>query len=172
MSGNYFSSGIIYNKGEIGLNKEDFYNLKIESTILYKMNLIKNDYVTVLGCGVGIFNALLLPFVNIPKVSHFALQLNTDDNRVIIIEYGQYLNKNSEKKSTGICGSFSNGDCRECENKNNYYYLLNDGARFYEIKKNEIKDSDSIYEIIEANYYGITLEELKEKKKKKTLFKK
>ena len=161
MSGNYFSSGIIYNKGEIGLNKEDFYNLKIESTILYKMNLIKNDYVTVLGCGVGIFNALLLPFVNIPKVSHFALQLNTDDNRVIIIEYGQYLNKNSEKKSTGICGSFSNGDCRECENKNNYYYLLNDGARFYEIKKNEIEDKYSIFEIIEANFYNVSVEKIK-----------
>ena len=172
MSGSYFSSGIKFNKGEIGLKKEDFYNLKIESTILYKMSLIQNQAVNVLGRGINFLNAAFLPFVNVPKTSHYALALNTDDNRIIIIEYGQYLNVNSEKKSTGILGSFSNGDCRESENKNIYYYLLNDGARFYEIKKNEIEDEYSIYSIIEANYYGISIEELKKKYYNKKLLEK
>ena len=166
MSGSYFSSGIQFNKGKLGLNKEDFYKLKIESANLFKMNLIQNTAVNFLNFNFNMINAVFFPFVNIPKPSHYALQLNTDDNRVIIIEYGQYLNVNSEKKSTGILGSFSNGNCREGENNNIYYYLLNDGARFYEIKKNEIEDDNSIFQIIEANYYGISLEELKIKLEK------
>ena len=164
MSGSYFSSGIQFNKGKIGLKKEDFYNLKIVGANLFKMNLIQNMAVNGLGVVFNMINAMYCPFVNIPKTSHYALQLNTDDNRVIIIEYGQYFNVNSEKKSTGILGSFSNGNCRVGENNNIYYYLLNDGARFYEIKKNEIEDDNSIFQIIEANYYGISLEELKKKK--------
>ena len=161
MSGSCYSSGIQFNKGEIGLKKEDFYNLKIESAILYKMNLIQNKAVNLLRGEITGINALYLPFVNIPNASHYALQLNTDGKRVIIIEFGQYLNKNSEKKCTGILGSFPNEKCRKSENNNIYYYLLNDGARFYEIKKNEIEDKYSIYSIIEANYYGISIEELK-----------
>ena len=164
MSGCYFSSGIQFNKGKIGLNKEDFYNLKIESANLFKMNLIQNTSVNYVKSSINALNARIFPVFNIPKPSHFALLLNTDDKRVIIIEYGQYLNVNSEKKSTGILGSFSNGKCRESENNHIYYYLLNDGARFYEIKKNEIKNKYSVFQIIEANYYGISLEELKKKK--------
>ena len=172
MSGSCYSSGIQFNKGEIGLKKEDFYNLKIESAILYKMNLIQNKAVNLLRGEITGVNALYFPFVNIPNASHYALQLNTDGKRVIIIEFGQYLNKNSEKKSTGILGSFSNGDCRESENKNIYYYLLNDGARFYEIKQNEIENKNSIFDIIEANYYGISIEELKKKYYNKKLLEK
>ena len=163
MSGSYFSSGIQFNKGKIGLKKENFYNLKIESANLVKMSLIQNKAVNFLRTNITGVNALYLPFVNVPNTSHYALQLNTDDNRIIIIEFGQYLNVNSEKESTGILGSFSNGKCRESENNNIYYYLLNDGARFYEIKKNETEDKNSIFDIIEANYYGISLEELKKK---------
>ena len=67
MSGKYISSGIEFNKGKIGLNKEDFYNLKIESANFYIMNLIK--YIGGLGGIFQLFNAMFLPFVNRPKVS-------------------------------------------------------------------------------------------------------
>jgi hypothetical protein len=161
MSGSCYSSGIQFNKGEIGLKKESFYNLKIVSAVLYKISLIENKTVNLLRGEITGFNTLCFPFVNIPNASHYALQLNTDDKRVIIIEFGQYLNANSEKKSTGIFGSFSKEKCRESENKNIYYYLLNDGARFYEIKKNEIEDKYSIFQIIEANFYNVSVEKIK-----------
>ena len=84
----------------------------------------------------------------------------TSNNRIIIIEYGQYLNINSEKQSTGIFGSSSNNKCKERKDNNLYYYLLKDGARFYEIKNDEIKDEKSIYNIIKANYFGVSLKDI------------
>ena len=107
-----------------------------------------------------VLSVSFLPFINTPKIRHNALGLKTIDDRIIIIEYGQYLNKNSERKNSGIFSSSSNKNCRESENNYIYYYLLNDGARFYEI---HAKENDDIFFIIGANYFGISLEEIKEK---------
>ena len=160
MLGKYFSFGNLYNKGEINLNKEYFFKLKIEDAVLIKMDLINNKvFGKLIDMAKEYFINLYLPFLNTPKIAHYALLLNTNSDNVIIIEYGQYLNINSEKKSTGIFGSCSNSKCRETEDNNIYYYLLNDGARFYEIKKNKCEDWDKTIGIIACNYYGITLDQ-------------
>ena len=65
MSGSYFSSGIQFNKGKIGLKKENFYNLKIESANLVKMSLIQNKAVNFLRTNITGVNALYLPFVSL-----------------------------------------------------------------------------------------------------------
>lgn len=159
MSGSYFSSGNMFNKGETGLNKEDYYNLTIIGATLYKFCLTKNRLLNQLGTFPNAIS-FYLPFINFPKYSHFALQLTTFDNRIIIIEYGNYLNINSEKESTGMSGSSSNNKCKGSEDNNLYYYLLKDGARFQEIKNDEIKDEKSIYNIIKANYFGVPLKDI------------
>ena len=155
MSGSIFSSGNMFNKGDMGSQKEQYFDLKIKSATLYTMNLknVAGTFFTTILKGIS---AQFLPFINTPKIRHYALALKTVDNRIIIIEYGQYLNKNSERKNLGIFGSSSNKNCRESENNNIYYYLLNDGARFYEIHANE---NVRISLIIASNYFGISLEE-------------
>lgn len=170
MSGSCFSSGNMFNEGNMGSMKERYFNLKIKSANLYTMNLINDD---VVDCSITkITNPIyiLLPFINFPKKRHYALELKSFDNRIIIIEYGQYLNKKSERQSSGKFDSSSNKKCRESENFNLYYYLLNDGARFYEIDANEVIDDESITFIIGANYYGISLEDVGEKMKTHKVF--
>ena len=166
MSGSVFSSGNMFNKGDIGSpkEKEKYFDLKISSATLYTMHLIENNRVGWLFTETPtIVVETYLPFINTPKARHYALGLKTIDDRIIIIEYGQYLNKNSERQSSGIFGSSSNKKCRESKNNNLYYYLLNDGARFYEIDAKEIIDNKRIALIIGANYYGISFEEVKKK---------
>ena len=155
MSGSVYSSGNMFNKGDIGSQKEQYFDLKIESATLYTINL-KNEAGTLFTTILKGLSAAFLPFINTPKIRHYALALKTIDNRIIIIEYGQYLNKNSERKNLGIIGSSSNKNFKENENNNIYYYLLNDGARFYEIDANQ---NDRITFIIASNYFGIPLEE-------------
>ena len=151
----------MFNKGDMGSMKEIFFNLKIKSADLYIMSLL-NRHVKKLLNYVTSASAITFPFINTPKIAHYALLLKTFDKRNVVIEYGNYLNKNSERKSTGIIGSCSSNKYRESENNYNYYYLLKDGARFYEIKSNEINGNDeSIFNIIGANYYGESLEEFK-----------
>ena len=160
MSGSCFSSGNMFNKGDMGSMKENFFNLKIKSADLYIMRLINRGVKLLLNC-VTAFQLTFFPFINTPKIAHYALLLKTFDKRIVVIEYGNYLNKNSERESTGIIGSCSSNKYRESENNYLYYYLLNDGARFYEIKSNEINGNESIFNIIGANYYGESLEEFK-----------
>ena len=66
------------------------------------------------------------------------------------------------KKNTGTFGSCSNSKCRKTEDNNIYYYLLNNGSRFKEIKKNKDEDWDNTIRIIASNYYGISLYEFKQ----------
>ena len=161
MSGSVFSSGNMFNKGDIGSpkEKEQYFDLKIKSATLYTMHLIENFagwFITETPVSMV---ETFLPFINTPKVRHYALCLKTINDRIIIIEYGQYLNKNSKRQSSGIFGSSSNKKFRESKDNNIYYYLLNDGARFYEIDAEEIIDDEGISLIIKANYYGISLVE-------------
>lgn len=102
MSGKYFYSGNLYNKGEIWLIKEYFLKLKIEDAVLIKMDLIINKVIGKLIYNANIFVASFLPFLNCPKISHYALLFNTSGDNVIIIEYGPYLNINTEKKQRNI----------------------------------------------------------------------
>lgn len=157
MSGSSFSSGNIFNNGDMGSMKETYFNLKIKSANLYTMNLINDKLVDYIIERFTDVSQILLPFINVPKKRHYALELESFDNRIIIIEYGQYLNKNSERQSSG---TFSSSSSRESKDNNLYYYLLNDGARFYEIDTKEITDNNSISLIIGANYYGISSDEV------------
>ena len=118
MSGKYFSSGNLYNKGEICLIKEYFLKLKIQDAVIFKMDLMNNKVIGKLIDNAKFYIMVWLPFLNFPKIAHYALLLNTNSDNCIIIEYGQYLNINSEKKSTGIFGSCSNRKCRNTSGDN------------------------------------------------------
>ena len=104
MSGCVFSSGNMFNKGDIGSpkEKEQYFDLKMKSATLYTMHLIENRAGLLITEIPTIGVETFLPFINTPKTRHYALGLKTIDDRIIIIEYGQYLNKNSERQSSGI----------------------------------------------------------------------
>ena len=88
---------------------------------------------------------------------------------LLLIEYGQYLTKESEKQNIGIFSSSNNinssQNCREKTNEFSYYYINKDGVR---ISKFNVKLSDNIEEVskqlmyeVATRYYGISVDELK-----------
>ena len=90
-----------------------------------------------------------------------------ENKDLFLIEYGQYLTKDSEKKSTSIF-SFTNyikssNDPREETNGASYYYINKDGVR---ISKFDLKWEGNREEVnkkliteISVKYYGITVQE-------------
>lgn len=148
-------------------NKEQFYNLKINRAVLYKINLVNNVPFEIASSLLKAKALVLLPFVNTTKLAHYALLLELENDHKIIIEYGQYLNEFSDEINpsffSSIINSSSNSDSSNSNpgagyNNNTYYYLLKDGARFYEMDKEQLRNYSAL-EIIRANYFGITLQE-------------
>lgn len=100
MSGSFISTGNLTNDGNIGLEKEEIerlYKLKIQSLDIHSIPLSTKKSVTRLRT-VGRYLSIFIHPKLSPTLCHIAIQLNMEKDEIIIIEYGQYLTKKSEKK--------------------------------------------------------------------------
>jgi hypothetical protein len=104
-----------------------------------------------------------------------------ENDDILIIEYGQYITKDSNIKP-GIfssSGSKSSDNPREDKNNNSYYYINKDGARITKIdrekyfKKNKDFDKkcEIVSKIIASQHYNIKYEEFNFSTKKVLLTK-
>ena len=136
MSGCFRSTGKQTNKGEGQLNISDILNLRIESLDIYSIPLSTGFF----GNLIRGFGKILQPFFHpaiSPTFCHIAIKLNLENMKdIIIIEYGQYLTKESEKDFGEINKLFSS-NFREEENNVEYYYINDDGVRITRIEKKE-----------------------------------
>ena len=88
-------------------------------------------------------------------------------NETIIIEYGQYLTKDSDLKKPNCYSSNSSREPKKKKNENIYYYINNDGVR---ITKFEVSPSHKnsfpsvISDLIALQYYNMSKEEYYNKK--------
>ena len=107
-----------------------------------------------------------------PSLTHIAIQLNLEDCKdILIIEYGQYLTKDSKNIETpnNFSSSLSKGP-RTFKNENSYYYINKDGARItrfsddYLKKFNEPNNHKLITNLIACQHYQIEYDRLKFKK--------
>jgi hypothetical protein len=156
MSGKFISTGNLTNDGNIGLKKEEIerlYKLKIKSLVIHSIPLSTKKSVNRLrtvGTVLSIFTHPML----YPTLCHIAIQLNMENDEIIIIEYGQYLTKKSEKETKSIFASSSSSgssyDPRRITNNGNYWYINKDGVRLAKLGKN-ISDIKSF---IAYNFYG------------------
>ena len=85
-------------------------------------------------------------------MNHIAIQLNLK-NDDILIEYGQYLTKDSKKNSL-FSKSGSSKNTRKETNENIYYYINKDGVRLTKINK---RYYNIIPHIIASDIYNINL---------------
>ena len=140
MSGGYIVTGLLTNKGNKGCEEEfnKILNLKIKDLIIHCIPLSTNKIVQNFrdfGEGLSIFIHPILT----PTFCHTAIQLNMENGEIIIIEYGQYLTKDSKLENTGIFSSSNSSDSskspRENKNENIYYYINKDGVRLTRINK-------------------------------------
>ena len=161
MSGSSFYSGHLTNEGKKELDIRPFLNLKIDSISLYIMPIALDIFNDVIKS----FGVILTPFLPIsPTMSHVAVQLNMENSDLLLIEYGQYLTKDSEKKSYGIFSpsnniQSSNEPRKKDFNDVKYYYINKDGLR---ISKLDTKFGGNIKDLtveIATKYYGISLNE-------------
>ena len=167
MSGKCFSSGKLTNKGAKDLYIRPYLNLKIDSISLFIIPISLDSFRVDLAKRTENLLKVFLHPALLPTVSHVAVQLNMENKDLFLIEYGQYLTKDSEKKSTGIF-SFTNyiessNDPREETNDVSYYYINKDGVRIskFDFKwegNTEDLDKKLITEI-STKYYGISAQE-------------
>ena len=102
MSGKCFSSGKLTNKGAKDLYIRPYLNLKIDSISLFIIPISLDSFRVDLAKRTENLLKVFLHPALLPTVSHVAVQLNMENKDLFLIEYGQYLTKDSEKKSTGI----------------------------------------------------------------------
>ena len=102
------------------------------------------------------FGKILQPFFHpaiSPTFCHIAIKLNLENIKdIIIIEYGQYLTKESEKNFGEINKIFSSNFRKE-ENKVKYYYINDDGVRITRI---ENKGNINMNEKYIANFISVS----------------
>ena len=166
MSGTFYSSGKLTNEGAKKLDIRPYLNSKIDSISLYIIPIQLNKGMDILK-GIEMRLKLFLHPALIPNVSHVAVQLNMENKDIFLMEYGQYLTKDSEKENVGMFSLLnkvgSSSDPREENNDVEYYYINKDGVRiskfgfkmegdFKELNKKLITE-------ISTKYYGITEEE-------------
>ena len=166
MSGTFYSSGKLTNEGAKKLDIRPYLNSKIDSISLYIIPIQLNKGMDILK-GIEMRLKLFLHPALIPNASHVAVQLNMENKDIFLMEYGQYLTKDSEKENVGMFSLLnkvgSSSDPREENNDVEYYYINKDGVRiskfgfkmegdFKELNKKLITE-------ISTKYYGITEEE-------------
>ena len=97
MSGSFKSTGKETNGGENILDISNLLNLKIMSLDIYSVPL-STGFLTTVMRGIGkVLQPLFHPAIS-PTFCHIAIKLNLENLRdIIIIEYGQYLTKDSVK---------------------------------------------------------------------------
>ena len=153
MSGSLYSTGKLTNNGEKLLELSDIFDAKIKSCDIYNIPL-SQDGLMILSRTIG---KVLQPFIHpalSPSLCHIAIKLNIENiNDVIIIEYGQYLTEDSDKKSKGILSSYSSSsnssnEPRKEYNNYKYYYINKDGVRITRIKKGFENITDKVIEIL------------------------
>ena len=169
MSGECFSSGKLTNKGEKKLDIIPYLNSKIDSINLYIMLIQLNTAIDI-AKEIEVHAKLFLHPAICPNISHVAVQLNMENKDLFLIEYGQYLTKDSEKENLGIFSLSDNIESSNNPRKENndvdYYYINKDGVR---ISKLSFKLEGDLEELnkksiteISTKFYGINKIKLKE----------
>jgi hypothetical protein len=172
MSGKYYSSGLLTNKGSKDLNIKDYLNQKIMDINLHIFPLSTNIKFTTFQI-IGTLLKTLTPMIVNPSLTHVAVQLNLERTKdVLLIEYGNYLTKDSDHKN-GIFSSGSSSSSEESRkntNDNIYYYINKDGVRitlftYEKLKKCEDFGNTSITELISgltaSQYFNLSLTDYK-----------
>ena len=172
MSGKYYSSGLLTNKGSNDLNIKDYLNQKIMDINLHIFPLSTNKKFTTFQI-IGSVLKVFTPMIVNPSLTHVAVQLNLERTKdVLLIEYGNYLTKDSNNKN-GILSSGSSSSSkepRENANDNIYYYINKDGVRitiftYEKLKKCEDFNNSSITRLISdltaSQYFNLSLADYK-----------
>ncbi len=140
MSGKYLSSGMLSNKGERIFEKElsTIMDLKIKSISILRIPLFNSFFNHTLQDMLDCFKLLIHPAIFSLTLSHYAIQLNMENDKdIIIAEYGQYLAKDSNNIDVKYNYNFNNSSStnikREQENDNHYYYINKDGVRLTKV---------------------------------------
>jgi hypothetical protein len=168
MSGCFTSTGKKTNQGEKILELGDLVYTKINDLVIHAIPLSDSYFTTSLRAQGKYYQAFLHPALTF-TLSHIAIQLNMENDDILIIEYGQYITKDSNIKP-GIfssSGSKSSDNPREDKNNNSYYYINKDGARITKIDKEKYfknnedfdKKCEIITKIIASQHYNIKYEE-------------
>ena len=166
MSGTFYSSGKLTNEGAKKLDIRPYLNSKIDSISLYIIPIQLNKGMDILK-GIEMRLKLFLHPALIPNASHVAVQLNMENKDIFLMEYGQYLTKDSEKENVGMFSLLnkvgSSSDPREENNDVEYYYINKDGVRISKFgfkMKGDFKElNKKLITEISTKYYGITEEE-------------
>ena len=154
MSGSFLSSGIKTTCEDLEI--KDLYKLKIESLFIHGIPLFTTniylDSFRLIGC---IAQHLLPPMISL---DHYAIQLNLENGKVIIAEYGQYFTDetdiekiNSEHKIASCCNSC---DSRKDKIKQKKWYINRDGIRLIRIEGFSPNDIEKIRKFIAENFNG------------------
>lgn len=169
MSGFIRRTGKVSNNGEKKLEIKNIIGLKIQDIVIHCIPLFNHTGVSVLRLIGKRLQNFVHPALSF-TLSHVAIQLNMENDDIIIIEYGQYLTEDSNKKSKilrdKIFEKFESNcidEARTDENDNLYYYINKDGARITKInkekyftnKENNKRSYDIISKIIASQYYHI-----------------
>jgi hypothetical protein len=171
MSGSFNSTGNLTNDGEKNLKIDEYHNFVIKDIIIHIIPLSTSGTVSNLRIA-GAFFKTFVPSLFHPSLAHIAIQLNLEDCKdILIIEYGQYLTKDSKNIETpnNFSSSLSKGP-RTFKNENSYYYINKEGARItrfsddYLKKFNEPNTHKLITNLITCQHYQIEYDKLKFKK--------
>ena len=166
MSGCFIFTGKETNNGEKNLILDDLLSQKINDLIIHSIplsNSVLSSYFRTLG---KVYQLYIHPSLT-PTLCHIAIQLNLKNKDIVIIEYGQYLTKDTDIKNGFFSsGSKSSNTPRKDSNENLYYYINKDGARITKISKEKYYNQNNyksinniIQKIIAAEQYHIPYEE-------------
>ena len=129
MSGIFISTGLITNIGDKKLVIEEYLNKTIKDLSIHVIPLSPSETFRKFQI-IGTIAKMMTPMIFNPSLTHVAIQLNLEGTKdIIIIEYGQYLTKDSDLKIFSGSSSNSSNEARENKNENIYYYINKDGAR-------------------------------------------
>lgn len=183
MSGGFLLTGLMSNEGH-KLSEDDvkkYMDLKIENLSIQIIPLQQNNNISRIRTFGKLLQNFVHPAIFSPTLSHIAIQLTLEKNIIIIIEYGQYLTKESSKENSGLFASANSFNSSKSSRKEfnhfNYYYINKDGARltivpsttltgilsknFPNLMKDKNCNEISKYSLIimACNHYGISLTE-------------
>ena len=167
MSGSFASTGKKTNGGENTLELGDLLYTRINDIVIHAVPLSNSFFTSYLRTLGKKYQAILHPALT-PTLSHIAIQLNMENDDILIIEYGQYITKDSEIKPGffSSSGSKSSETPREDQNDNSYYYINEDGARITLIDKQRYfkdesyaKQCEIVSKVIASQQYNIKYED-------------
>ena len=166
MSGCFIFTGKETNNGEKNLILDNLLSEKINNLVIHSIPLSNSVITSYIRTWGKLYQPMVHPSLSF-TLSHIAIQLNLENDDIVIIEYGQYLTKDSDIKNGFFSsGSKSSNTPRKDSNDNLYYYINKDGARITTINKEKYLNTyrydsvdDIIQKIIAAEQYHIPYEE-------------